>query len=130
MDRPSEASAFIAVILAFLGVSDLTAASMDEGIAHQYWLANVPVRLTFLFALSGYVYLFKEDGLFGSGSINKASIGGNLQNSLVFAWSFFETAAWFWVSWEGAGYVTRSLLIGTDLHKLARRTSRTHAQAR
>lgn len=102
MDKPSEASAFLALILAFLGISDLTAASMEEGIAIQYWLANVPVRLTFLFVVTGYVYLFKENGVFGSGSAAKASIGEPLQNSMVFSWGFMEIAVWFWVSWTCA----------------------------
>ncbi|TKA22468.1 hypothetical protein B0A50_08011 [Salinomyces thailandicus] len=97
MDKPSEASAFLALILAFLGISDLTAASMEEGIAIQYWLANVPVRLTFLFVVTGYVYLFKENGVFGSGSAAKASIGEPLQNSMVFSWGFMEIAVWFWI---------------------------------
>ena len=64
----------------------------------EYWLSNVPVRLVFLFGLGGYVYLFKEDGIFGSRSIHRVSAGDSLQNSLVFAWAFMETAAWFWVS--------------------------------
>ena len=97
MDKPSDASAFIATLIAFLGVSDFTAANMSEELALQYWLAAVPVRLLFLFAVTGYVYLFKPDGLFGSKSITRASIGEPLQNSLVFAWGFFELAAWFWV---------------------------------
>ena len=58
----------------------------------------MPVRLTFLFSLTGYIYLFKDDGMFGSKSIRKAGAGENLRNSLVFAWAFMETAAWFWVS--------------------------------
>ena len=99
MDKPSESSAFLAVILALLAVSDLTAASMDEGVAIQYWIANVPARLVFLFGITGYVYLFKQTGLFGSGSATKTSIGEPLQNSMVFTWGFFEIAAWFWVSW-------------------------------
>ena len=70
---------------------------MVEDLALQYWLSNVPVRLTFLFGLTGYVYMFKEDGIFGSKSISKAGAGENLRNSLVFAWAFMETAAWFWV---------------------------------
>lgn len=98
MDKPSEASAFLAVILALLGVSDLTAASINEEASLQYWLAVVPVRLMFLFAVTGYVYLFKEDGLLGSGSATRASIGEPLQNSMVFAFGFLEIAAWFWVS--------------------------------
>jgi hypothetical protein len=97
MDKPSETSAFLAVILALLGVSDLTAANMTDGIALQYWLTNVPVRLTFLFIITGYAYLFKEDGLLGSGSMASTSIGEPLQNSLVFTFGFMEIAAWFWV---------------------------------
>lgn len=73
---------------------------MEEAFALHYWLSNVPVRLTFFFGLSGYVYLFKEGGMFGSasGSWRNASIGEPLQNSLVFAFGFFEIAIWFWVS--------------------------------
>lgn len=71
---------------------------MHEEAALYYWTSNVPVRLAFLFGLSGYVYLFKEDGAFGSGSAAKASIGEPLQNSLVFTFGFFEIAMWFWVS--------------------------------
>lgn len=98
MDKPSEASALLAVILAFLGISDLTAASMEEGIAIQYWLAIVPVRMTFLFAITGYSYLFKQGGLFGSKTaLSQSSIGEPLQNSMVFSWGFLELAAWFWV---------------------------------
>ncbi|KAI6896379.1 hypothetical protein D0869_02500 [Hortaea werneckii] len=98
MDKPSEASALLAVILAFLGVSDLTAASMEEGIAIQYWLAIVPVRMTFLFAITGYSYLFKQGGLFGSKTaLSQSSMGEPLQNSMVFSWGFLELAAWFWI---------------------------------
>lgn len=98
MDKPTDASAFLAVILAFLGISDLTAANLDEEVSIQYWLASVPVRITFLFILTGYVYLFKEGGVFGPGFGKNAGIGEPLQNSLVFTWGFFELAAWFWVS--------------------------------
>ena len=97
LDKPSEASAFIAVLLVFLGIADLTAASLQEEVALEYWLSNVPVRLLFLFGLSGYVYLFKEDGLLGSPSIRQEGVGVNLKNSLVFAWAFMETVSWFWV---------------------------------
>ncbi|KXS95557.1 hypothetical protein AC578_5253 [Pseudocercospora eumusae] len=97
LDKPSEASAFIAILLAFIGLADLTAASMHEEAALYYWTSNVPVRLAFLFGLSGYVYLFKEDGVFGSSSAASAGIGEPLQNSLVFTFGFFEIAMWFWI---------------------------------
>jgi hypothetical protein len=71
-----------------------------ETATREYWLANVPVRLTFLFALTGYAYLFKEGGMLGSPEGLVDSVGGpaeNLQNSLVFSFGFLEIAVWFWV---------------------------------
>lgn len=98
MDTPNESTAFIALLLLFLGVSDLTAASMNEATAIEYWLANVPVRMTLLFVVSGYAYLFKPDGVFRAGVVGKAGVGEGLQNSLVFTFGFVEIATWFWVS--------------------------------
>ncbi|KAK4615600.1 hypothetical protein CLAFUW4_09771 [Fulvia fulva] len=99
LDKPNDASAFIGVLLAFLGIVDLTAASMEEGIALHYWLSNVPVRLVFFFVLTAYTYLFKEGGALGptSTSFGKASLGEPLQNSLVFSFGFVEIATWFWI---------------------------------
>lgn len=99
MDKPSEASAYIAVLLAFIGVSDLTAASLDEIPALEYWLANVPIRLAFLFVVTGYAYTFKEGGVFGpvEGSGGSGGVGELLQNGFIFTWGFFELSMWFWV---------------------------------
>ncbi|KAK5173583.1 uncharacterized protein LTR77_002264 [Saxophila tyrrhenica] len=97
LDKPNEASAFIAILFAFIGLADLTAASLNEEIAIEYWLSNVPVRLLFLFGLTGYVYLFKEDGLLGSSAIRQEGAGELIRNSMVFTWAFVETAAWFWI---------------------------------
>lgn len=107
LDEPTDASAFIAVLLAFLSMTDLAAtlpaatiSGDGETATREYWLANVPVRLTFLFALTGYAYLFKEGGLLGSAEGLVDSVGGpaeNLQNSLVFSFGFLEIAVWFWV---------------------------------
>ncbi|EME39242.1 hypothetical protein DOTSEDRAFT_75087 [Dothistroma septosporum NZE10] len=99
LDKPSDASGFIGVLLAFLGIADLTAASMEEGIALHYWLSNVPVRLVFLFVLTAYTYLFKEGGAFGpsSPSFGKVRVGEPLQNSMVFSFGFIEIATWFWI---------------------------------
>src|SRR5580692_9362536 len=44
-DKPTSLSAFAACILAFLGLSDLTAASMMDQAAHHYWGSQAPVRL-------------------------------------------------------------------------------------
>ncbi|KAK3699510.1 hypothetical protein LTR37_016379 [Vermiconidia calcicola] len=97
LDKPNEASAFIAIILAFLGLADLTAASLNEDTAIEYWLSNVPMRLMFLFSLTGYVYLFKDDGLLGRRSVGKAGPGETLRNSMVFTFGFMETVTWFWI---------------------------------
>jgi hypothetical protein len=111
LDKPNDASAFIAVILAFLGIADLTGASLTEEVALEYWLSNVPVRLLFLFGLTGYVYLFKDDGIFGSNSIlRKTGPGDLIRNSLVFTWAFMETAAWFWVSIGGDNIIISGML--------------------
>ena len=101
MDTPSEATAFAGLILALLGASDLAAAGLEESVSLQYWLSAAPVRLVFLFVITGYAYLFKDDGLFGAGSAavyGKAGVGELLRNSLVFSFGFLELVAWFWVS--------------------------------
>lgn len=120
LDKPSEASAFIAVLLTFIGLSDLTAASLDEDTTILFFLATIPVRLTFLFGLTGYIYLFKEDGVFGSKiASSRASVGENLQNSLVFTWCFMETAYWFWVRCRDCSREDDLLMRVADHDKLA-----------
>lgn len=98
-DRPTDATAFIAVILAFLGLSDFTAASMRDELAYAYWSSQLPVRLFFLFFVTGYTYLFKRGADTFVGAIKStAGPGDTLKNSLVFTWGFMEVATWFWVS--------------------------------
>lgn len=94
MDKPSEASAFIAVLLTFFGLSDLTAASLDALPALEYWLANVPVRLTVLFGVTAYSWLFAEGGYLGP----TLGAGRHLCNSWVFTFAFMELMIWYWVS--------------------------------
>lgn len=83
------------MLLAFLGVSDLTALSMSEEVTDSYWGTQTPVRLAFLFALTGYSYAFKPGGVFGSSG---KGAGDHLKNSVVFAFGFVELSVWFWVS--------------------------------
>ena len=85
------------MLLAFIGVTDLVGASINERTALEYWLSNVPIRLFFLFGMTGYVYLCKEGGLLGPSALQPAGIGEPLQNSLVFTFGFVEIAMWFWV---------------------------------
>lgn len=64
-----------------------------------YWGNQTPVRLLFLFGLTGYSYAFKEGGMLANaGKAYTRNAGDNLKNSIVFSWGFLELAAWFWVS--------------------------------
>ncbi|KAK4964091.1 hypothetical protein LTR66_004295 [Elasticomyces elasticus] len=98
LNTPTEATAFIALILTFLGLSDLTATYLPDHTAIEYWSSQTPVRLVFLFCVTAYTYLFKSDGMLGSGiSLYSKDSGNNLKNGLVFSWGFMEVSAWFWV---------------------------------
>lgn len=91
--------AFIAILFAFIGVNDLTAAGLPEEVFDEYWGAQAPVRLVFLFGLTGYTFLFKEGGIFGgaSGIAYSKGPGSYLKNSVVFSWGFIELSMWFWI---------------------------------
>ncbi|PSN65366.1 hypothetical protein BS50DRAFT_575399 [Corynespora cassiicola Philippines] len=96
--KASATTGFIALLLAFLGVSDLTALSLPEEVADTYWGTQTPVRLAFLFGVTGYTYLFKQHGILASqGRDYTYNAGDNLKNSIVFTWGFLELSAWFWV---------------------------------
>lgn len=115
MDKSSEASAFIAVLLTFFGLADLTAASLDALPALEYWLSNVPVRLTVLFAVTAYSYLFKEGGYLGQ----TLGVGRHLCNSWVFTWAFMELMLWYWVCCFNGKSSERTMILTrwtTDFH--------------
>ncbi|KAF2429928.1 hypothetical protein EJ08DRAFT_697952 [Tothia fuscella] len=97
-NKPTPVTAFLAIILSFLGVSDLLSVSMVEHLAVEYWSSMTPIRLLFLFPLTAYTYMFKPDGF---APVNRAFYkpgpGDHLKNSLIFSWCFLETVMWFWV---------------------------------
>lgn len=96
--KPSAATAFLAVLFAFVGISDLASLSLHEQISDEYWGLQAPVRLLFLFGLTGYTYAFKEGGLFGAKGVDfRASTGASLNNSIIFTWGFIEVGIWLWV---------------------------------
>ncbi|GAB7344009.1 hypothetical protein MBLNU457_1937t1 [Dothideomycetes sp. NU457] len=101
-NKPTETTALTAVVLAMAGVSDLVSASLPEITALEYWISQVPVRLTLLFGFTGYIWLFKDDGMFGSasgtiGRLGQQGPGHLLKNDLMFTIGFMEVCAWFWV---------------------------------
>jgi hypothetical protein len=72
---------------------------MSEELSDEYWGIQTPIRLLFLFTLTGYTYVFKEGGMMAPRSNDYMMSSGNvtLNNSIVFTWGFVEMAAWFWV---------------------------------
>jgi hypothetical protein len=92
--------ALLALILTLLALSDLTACSLPDEHSRVYWGTQVPVRLLFLFFLTGYTYMFKEDGMMdfsGGGGRYRAGAGEGLKNAVVFTFGFVELSVWFWV---------------------------------
>ena len=93
-NRTTPSTAFLAVILAFSAISDLTSAAMTEHVAAEYWLTQVPIRLSLLFGLTSYTYLSKPSV---TSKFYAAAPGDNLKNGLVFSWAFIELVGWFLV---------------------------------
>lgn len=97
-NTPTAATAFLAVLFAFIGLTDLTALSLSDEVFDQFWGAQTPVRLVFLFALTGYAYMSKEGGMFAPRTQDYAMrSGAGLSNSIIFTWAFFELVLWFFV---------------------------------
>ncbi|KAL8655696.1 MAG: hypothetical protein Q9210_000718 [Variospora velana] len=92
----SPSTTFAALILALLGLIDLTGCSLPEEIGSLYWGSQAPIRCSFFFALSAYAYAFNPGGPI-RGVSNKAGPWDNLHNSIVFTWSFLEMTYWFWI---------------------------------
>ncbi|PVH97175.1 hypothetical protein DM02DRAFT_658534 [Periconia macrospinosa] len=96
--KPTALTAFVSVLLAFHAISDLATFYLSEDLLEMYWGTQVPIRLTFLFALTGYSYAFKPDGMFvSSGRKYTVNKGDLLKNSVVFTFGFLELATWFWI---------------------------------
>jgi hypothetical protein len=73
---------------------------MAEHVAYHYWGTQLPVRLLFLFSVTGYTYMSRPSPStlpFGTGKFAPSSPADNLKNGLVFTWAFTETVFWFMV---------------------------------
>jgi len=96
-DKPTGITAFLALVLGLIGISDFTAASMTENVALEYWGSQIPIRLIYFFVITAYTYLFKNDGMAMLGKSYKPSAGDHLKNGLIFSWGFVEILMWFWI---------------------------------
>jgi hypothetical protein len=70
---------------------------MTENVALEYWGSQIPIRLIYFFLITGYTYLFKNDGMATQGKSYEPSAGDHLKNGLIFSWGFVEILIWFWI---------------------------------
>ncbi|KAL1304877.1 hypothetical protein AAFC00_003800 [Neodothiora populina] len=100
-NKPTEATALCALVLIFLSVSDLLAASLPTRSALEYWTTVTPVRLLLLFLMTAYIYLTSSssslaDSAFGSLKSTRWP-GDAIKNNLCFTMGFVESMTWFWI---------------------------------
>ncbi|KAG8156768.1 hypothetical protein KVR01_013373 [Diaporthe batatas] len=108
----SPALAFLAVVLATMGLTDLVSLSLPEEVAlFEHWGTQAPVRLLLSFILITYSFLFSPSSpIFGDSSTARARMthpppgyaastwgGDGLKNRVFFAFAFVEVVSWFWV---------------------------------
>lgn len=111
-DVPSPALAFLAVIIAGWGFSDLITLSLPEEVCLvHYWGTQAPLRVLISMVTLFYSFFFSASSPFYGGSgggstrISKArlyeyeatSIGDHLKNRVLFSFMFIETVSWFWL---------------------------------
>jgi hypothetical protein len=97
--NPTEVTALVAILLAFLAISDLLAVSLPDRTCLEYWSNVLPVRLAIFFATTAYIYLFNtsHDSTLQAIKGPNASPLQLIKNSFVFSVMFLETLHWFWV---------------------------------
>ncbi|CEJ93744.1 hypothetical protein VHEMI09314 [[Torrubiella] hemipterigena] len=122
-DTPSPSLSFLAVFLAFCGLSDLVSLSMPEELgALYYWGTQAPFRCFLSFLSVTFSYLFSPFSPLMTMSRTSrnpaytfkhgASSGlDGLKNRVFFTFMFIEMITWFWI-WitlreERAGVVDR-----------------------
>lgn len=115
---PSPTTSLAGVFLAFIALTDLTAASLHEDVYNIYWTTQAPVRLAALFALATWIYVFKP--VFGMGAsqmLTTKGWGHEAKNGVVFTWAFVETTMMFWVNlFHRKSGKDRLLTVMSDLH--------------
>lgn len=102
-------SALVAVLLAYISVTDIVAANLHEEIFFFHWSAQAPVRAMFFFGLTAWSFV---DGPEGFRKVSKVLAGrqsglvssgpgreeGGLGSGVVFVFGFIMVMWWFWVS--------------------------------
>ncbi|GKU04288.1 hypothetical protein FLAG1_06890 [Fusarium langsethiae] len=125
--------AFLAVILIFIGFSDLVSLSMpDEVCLVFHWGTQAPIRSFLSLIFVAYVFLFgpaspiysksSRGPLAHPSAHHPAGWGGDmLKNRLFFTFIFIETMTWFWI------WVTLREERDAILSKKSRKRSHSHS---
>ncbi|KAI1173657.1 increased loss of mitochondrial DNA protein 1 [Nemania sp. FL0916] len=103
---PSPTSSFLAVILFFVGLSDLLTLSMPEEIwLVHYWGSQAPARIVVFGCLTLFTYITAPSPSSSSSSSNftsarssygSASGSEGLRNRVFFAFALLEFISWLW----------------------------------
>lgn len=98
---PTSSTAFAALILMVLAISDLAATTLPVFAYDEFWSVMAPTRTLVFMGLSGWVYAngrgLDADGIGSLGLGRGKRYGGELVNGLVFSWAFVEMSLMFWV---------------------------------
>lgn len=84
----SPALGLVALLLALLALSDLSATMLPDTAYEEHWGVQAPSRVVFFFTLAAWIYGTKGGSQEG---------WGVLRNGVVFSWAFLELVAMFWV---------------------------------
>ncbi|KAI0399184.1 increased loss of mitochondrial DNA protein 1 [Xylaria palmicola] len=112
---PSPTSSFLAVVLFFVGLSDLMTLSMPEEIwLIHYWGAQAPARIVVFACLTLFTYLTTPPAASHHHyppAYGTASGSEGLRNRVFFAFTLLESLSWFW-AWvtlreEAAAFIVR-----------------------
>ncbi|KAK3321952.1 increased loss of mitochondrial DNA protein 1 [Apodospora peruviana] len=141
-ETQSPANAFLGIILAIFGVSDLVTLSRDEFDVIEHWGIQAPLRLlitffltlyTFFFSASSPLYASKERMMahpsahHANPNYVPAGWGGDaLKNRVFFTFMFVETVSWLWV-WVTLQEERRDVLLRRQASAAARARRRSSA---
>ncbi|KAH7027549.1 increased loss of mitochondrial DNA protein 1 [Microdochium trichocladiopsis] len=134
---PSPPTAFLSIVLLFIGLSDLLTLSMPEEVwLMHHWAPQAPLRAFIFFVATVYTYFTNpaapsREGVrmshlkapYVGAHYGTAGGGEALRNRLFFTFAFVEFLAWFWV------WVTIKEDAGKFVSKKRRRSSAAGSKA-
>lgn len=95
LSSPNAATGLLAIVFAYWSLTDFTAAGLRDEVYHEFWGAQTPMRMVFLFILEAWMYLTKPD--YTAVTRGKGGVAEWIRNDVVFSWGFIELVWMFWV---------------------------------